>query len=731
MAQRRNFQPAPVASAVLLTLASIAAHAQSTSDSAGTLSAVQVNASADASAEGLSKPYAGGQVARGGRAGILGTKDNMDTPFSITSYTNELIQDRQAKSVGEVLQNDPTVRMARGFGNFQESYFIRGFLLSSDDVAYNGMYSLLPRQYIATELFERVEVLRGASTFLNGANPGGGGIGGSINLVPKRAPNEPLNRITVGTGSGGANTLSADIARRFGPDNATGIRVNAATRNGGTAVDKEDSQLGLLSAALDWRSRDVRLSGDIGWQENKLKETRTNVDISALASVPAAPDNATNWAQPGAYSNERDLFGTLRGEFDINDHLTAWAALGARRSSEANSLANLVLSDASTGAGSTYRFDNTRKDSVLTTEAGLRGKFQTGSVGHEWVVSAASFKLEKKNAYAMDFGNQQSTNLYNPVATPLPAISAPAFTGNTLASPALTGRTEMTSLALGDTLSLFGGSTLLTLGARHQTLDIDNYDYGTGALSSNYNKSRLSPMAGVVYKLNKQYSLYANYVEGLTQGSTAPSTAVNKGETLSPYISKQKEVGLKWDSGRFGGTLALFDTTRPRDFLNVSNNVFSASGEDRHQGMELTLQGEATRGLRLLGGLTLLSAEQKSTGSATTDGKQVIGVPKRQANLGAEWDVPGVPGLALDGRVVYTGASYADAVNTLKVSGWTRLDAGARYLTEVQGKLVTLRLRVDNLANKSYWASVGGYSGYGYLVAGAPRSVNLSASFDF
>ena len=74
----------------------------------------------------------------------------MDTPFSITSYTNELIQDRQARSVGDVLQNDAGVRVARGFGNFQESYFIRG----SDDVAYNGLYSLLPRQYIATELFE-------------------------------------------------------------------------------------------------------------------------------------------------------------------------------------------------------------------------------------------------------------------------------------------------------------------------------------------------------------------------------------------------------------------------------------------------------------------------------------------------------------------------------------------------------------------------------------------------
>lgn len=71
------------------------------------LPGITVSTSADASAEGLSPPYAGGQVARGGRAGILGTNDNMDTPFSITSYTNELIQDRQARSVGDVLQMIP------------------------------------------------------------------------------------------------------------------------------------------------------------------------------------------------------------------------------------------------------------------------------------------------------------------------------------------------------------------------------------------------------------------------------------------------------------------------------------------------------------------------------------------------------------------------------------------------------------------------------------------------
>lgn len=733
--RRPALTPAALAAALLFTLGAPAAWAQATASGTEpdgkTLSTVTVNASADASAQGLSPAYPGGQVARGGRAGILGTKDAMDTPFSITSYTNELIQDRHARSVGDVLQNDPTVRVARGFGNFQEAFFIRGFILDSDDTAYNGLYSLLPRQYIATELFERVEVLRGASAFLNGASPNGGGLGGSINLLPKRAPNEPLNRVTFGVASGGQTQVAADIARRFGPDGNTGIRVNAAARNGGTAVDHEDVQLGLLAVGLDWRSRDVRLSGDIGWQDHKLKNTRTNVTLgSAMTTVPGVPDNQTNFAQPWSYSNERDVFGTLRGEWDLSPSTTAWAAAGARRGEEANSLANLTVTNAASGAATTYRFDNTRKDSVNTGELGLRGKLQTGSVGHEWVAVASHYDFEKKNAYAMDWRNTHATNLYNPIATSLPGFSANTLFGGDLANPLRTGSTRLTSFALGDTMAFMDNRLLFTVGLRHQKMEIANYDYGTGLQTDRYDQSRTSPLLAAVYKVNKGLSVYANYVEGLSQGQTAPSTATNRGEMLAPYVSKQKEVGIKFDAGRVGGSVALFSTTKPRAFLNAAN-LFSTSGKDRHQGIELAVQGEATQGLRLLGGLTWLDAKQLTTGAAATDGQRVIGVPKLQANLGAEWDVPGVPGLAVDGRWVHTGASYANATSTLRVPGWNRLDVGARYMTEVQGKLVTLRARIDNLTNRNYWASVGGYPGSGYLVVGAPRTLSLSVSVDF
>ena len=731
----------PLALAIALGLCALAAPVafaqeapkEKDGDMPSQLPAVTVSATADK--QGLSRAYAGGQVARGGRAGILGTKDNLETPFSITAYTNELIQDRQARSVAEVLQNDPGIRAARGFGNFQEAYFIRGFILNSDDVAYNGLYSLLPRQYIASELFERVEVLRGASAFLMGASPNGSGIGGNISLLPKRAPVEPLTRLTVNAGSGGSGGAALDVARRFGPDKATGVRFNAAYRDGGTAVDDEKARTSVVALGLDWRSRDLRLSADLGWQDNRLTRTRPSVTVNGLTALPALPDNRANYAQPWTYSNERDTFGTLRGEWDLNDAVTAWAAYGARRSKEANRLANLTVTDPATGDGTFYRFENGRKDSVDTGEAGLRGKFRTGSVGHEWVVSASVFSLDTKNGYAMDFLNTQPTNLYTPARSALPAFSDSVYVGNSVDDPRINTRIRNRSVAIGDTLSLLDDALLITLGLRHQTLKVDSISATVrfldtitpGGVVTTYDRSKTSPVAGVVYRLSRQLSVYGNYIEGLNKGDSLAAQNGLPARDLAPYASRQKEVGLKYDGGRLGFGASYFTTDKPRAVLAQA----TAQGEDRHRGVELTAFGEATRDLKVLGGLTWLDAKQHGTGVAATEGKRTLGIPQVQANLGAEWEVRALQGLALDARVVHTGKVFADSANTLRVPAWTRLDAGARYLFEVQGTLLTLRARIDNLTNRKYWASAGGYPDQSYLVVGQPRSFNLSLAADF
>ncbi|MDM0013997.1 TonB-dependent receptor [Variovorax sp. J22P168] len=732
---RLPLRPVALACALALQAFVVAAQTAPAADAAaqgGTLATVTVEASADASAEGLAKPFAGGQVANGARVGLLGTTSLMDTPFSITSYTNQLIQDQQAQSVADVLLNAPSIRQARGFGNFQELYVVRGFPMFSDDIAYNGLYGMLPRQYIASEFFERVEVLLGPNAFLNGAAPGGSSIGGAINLVPKRAPNEPLTRVGLGVQSGGEGSGSFDIARRFGPDESTGVRLNGVYRNGGTGVDDEKRELGAVGVGIDWRSRNVRLSADVGYQDHTITEGRPSVTPGFGLPIPTPPDAKSNFAQPWTYSKERDTFGTVRGEVDFNDNVTGWVAGGMREGKESNSVANLTMTNVFGGA-SAYRFDNEREDKVSTGEIGVRGKFRTGSVGHNLVASANAYDDQERNAYGMS-GSTILTNIYAPVASLPPPANL--YTGGILSRPQVTEKTKTSSFAIADTMSFAQDTVLLTIGARRQTIEQTSYNFDSGLETSSYDESKTTPVAGVVFRATKDISVYGNYIEGLLKGDVAPSFTAsgqpiaNAGQVFAPAVSKQKEIGVKYENAGIGATAAVFEITKPQSF--VVNGVYGDNGEQRNRGFELAVFGEPVRGLRVLGGLTLLDAEQKRTEGGLTDGNDVIGVPRQQFNLGAEWDIPGVRGLAVNARFIYTSKQYADAANLQQLPDWNRFDLGARYLMDIgNGRLLTLRARVDNVFNKAYWASTGGYPGSNYLVMGAPRTFVLNASVDF
>ncbi|MNM17468.1 Ferrichrome receptor FcuA precursor [compost metagenome] len=727
--------PTPFALAAFV-LASSAAQAQTTAVDAQTMPTVVVNASADASAEGLSKAYAGGQVARGGRMGILGSVDMMDSPFGSTSYTQQFIADQQARSVGDLLQSDPAVRMSRGYGNFQEVYVIRGFALDSDDVAYNGLYGVLPRQYVSPELLERVEVFRGASAFLNGAAPGGSGIGGAINLMPKRAGNTPLTELTVGVESGGHAYAAIDVARRFGENKEFGVRVNAAKRQGETSIKREDHDVGMFSVGLDYRGRNYRLSADAGYQNFDLTAPRPSVNAGNLATLPGAPDASKNFAQPWSYSKEHDVFGTARAEVDVAKDVVAWAAFGSRSTKESNSLAQPTLTSLN-GDASVYRFDNARKQEIRTGELGIRGKLTTGAVKHSLVASWSGHWNEAKNAYAISDYAGLPTNIYRPVDVAMPP-TLEDNSGGVMSDPRLTQKTILNSYAVADTMAFLDEQLLLTVGLRRQQIRDAAYAYGTAVQYSSYDKSATTPVAGIVYKASKNVSLYANYIEALVKGPVASGTyfdgkdqvaVSNLGEVFAPYKSKQKEIGVKYDGGKLGMSAALFSTAKPLPAIVGSRATLS--GEQRNQGLELSIFGTPMAGVRLLGGLTWLDTQQRNTDKPLNNGKNAIGAPKTQLSVGGEWDVPGAPGLSLNARTVYTSTQYADLANSKQLPSWTRLDIGARYLTQVAGHDVTLRARIDNVADRSYWASAVSSFDAGSLVLAAPRTFVVSGSVAF
>ena len=721
-------------STAIVLLAATQAQAQSAAAPAAAASDApvqQVVISADASAGGLKPPYAGGQVARGGRVGLLGSADVMDTPFTITNYTSKLIQDQQSASLADVLQNDPAVRVTRGFGNFQQAYMVRGLVIYSDDISYNGLYGLLPRQYLAAELVERVEVLRGASAFLNGAAPGGSGLGGAINVMPKRAGNAPQAEVTI-VAEAGQVSEAVDVGRRFGAEKNLGLRANVVHREGDTAVDGEKGKLDAALLGADFHLGGLRASADFGTQDNLMKASTPNVNVSG--AIPSAPDASRQIAQPWTYSHERDTFGTLRAEVDIASNLTAWAAAGFRDGHEDNQLETITI-DGSSLAASLYGSANVRKDSIKTGEVGLRGTFATGPVKHAVVGSYASYQWVSKNAFAF-------SNYLSPVAagtmndTTFIAVPDETFYtgGSNLAHPLTTLREITSSEALADTLSFADDRVRLTLGARRQQIESTSFDYGSGAQTTPASReARITPVAGLVFKLNQQVSLYGSYIEGLVAGDVAPQTwfdsgfnahpVLNAGQAFKPYQTKQGEIGVKVDTGRYGGTVSVFRSQKPNYAVDQSTSLFEQVSTQHNRGAEISVYGEALPGVRVLGGASLLDAR--------LDGKDAIGSPKSQFNLGFDFDVPGVEGLAFSVRGVHTAKQFADTANTQAVPSWNRFDVGGRYVVDVQSHEVTLRAGVNNVANRNYWASAGGYPGAGYLTVGAPRTWTFSGTFAY
>jgi iron complex outermembrane receptor protein len=699
------------------------------SSGGATLAPIMVTANREGPG-GLPGAYAGGQVARGGRVGMLGNKDVMDTPFSQTSYTSQTIQDQQARTLQEMLANDPSVTTnTSSAGNFNETTTIRGFQDSANvgfagSGSLNGLAGISPLMSADMDYVERVEVLRGASALLNGmAASGYGGIGGTVNLITKQADDEPLTQFTTRYANRSQFGMLLDLGRRFGERNEFGIRFNGAYRKGDTAVEPESARNGSSALSLDYRGERVRLAADLVHQENQASPMNAQrVSTSNTVGVPRAPDAGTSFNPPWSQSAARSTMAMLRGEVDISDDVTAYGAIGKQ---EFDYSFHGPLYPRLQDAGGTYSWSslynyNTHYD-VLAMQGGLKARVRTGPISHELSLNLQKSELDLDIASYL--GRYSATaNLYNPVLGPSPFIPG---AGN----PERYLESRTSSAGIADTMSMLDGRVQFIAGARRQR--VEQFSVSE---NSQYEKAVWTPALALVVKPRENVSLYVSHIEALQAGEIVSSDFANSGTVMPPYVSKQHEVGAKVDWGKLITTLALFQITRQStttvDGPNGGLPTLVANGRQRNRGLELNAYGEVARGVRLLGGLTLLDAVLTQTQDGLQDGNRAAGVPKFRAVIGGEWDTPFLPGLTLTGRVSYTGKQTINTTDqSPKTPAWTTLDLGARYAiaSSWTKEPVVIRLNVDNALNKNYWTTTGG----NVLYLGAPRTVRLSATFNF
>ncbi len=693
------------------------------------LDPVQVQGNAvpsQAMIDNIMPPYAGGQVATGGQVGLLGNRDVMDTPFNETSYTAKKAQDQQAKTVRDVLIDNPSVRSAWPDGGpGADATIIRGFLVVPSNTTYGGLYGVLPGNSIMAELAERIEVLNGPSAMLNGMAPNANSIGGTINVVPKRAPDEPLTQATAGYNSTAQFGGHADLARRFGTDKQFGVRFNGVFRAGETSVARNTDERALALLGLDFRGERVRFSADLGYQYQYIGGVIPYVTLSTAAVPMVGPSMArNNFGQPWNYSQRKDLFGVFRSELDLTEGVTAYVAFGAR-SSRLNTLmggTTISVTDAN-GNGTASTSVNGGYDIYRTGEAGLRALVDTGPIGHAFNFSASTVDQETGSVFNF-VGTSYATNIYTPTVIAKPNVANPVVNK--------TASFQLSSLAVADTLSAADKRIQLTVGGRFQRVASANFSATTGLQTSNYDQSAFTPAAALVFKPWQNVSIYGNFIQALQPGTIVGSTFANAGEIFAPYKSTQFEAGVKVDWGRFTTTLSAFQITQPSTVTDTATNTLNLAGQQRNQGLEFNFFGEPMAGVRLLGGVMFLDAVLTQTQGGLTDGWRAPASPDLQLNLAGEWDTPFVRGMTLTGRVIYTSSQYLDVQTPRRsIPDWARLDLGVRYtfdnLRSPTGQPIAVRFNVDNVLDANYWATTNS----SLLVLGAPRTFRLSTTVNF
>lgn len=671
--------------------------------------------------------HADGRIADQSNLGALGEKATIDTPFTVTTYTDKLIEQQQASTIGEVLKNDASIRTTTNQGHLNENFKLRGFDVNHEDMNYNGFYGVAPYGRMPTDFLESVTVLKGPNALVAGVAPTGS-VGGVIIANSKRADKE-LTRISTSFEDDSYYKSGFDISRRFGDQKQFGVRINGSYADGEHFIDGMNDRQALGAIAADYTTDKLKINFDsYAIRENRKGGSPAMVAMggrNSINQVIAAPKGDSNFFS-NLEGNTESQFVGLSGEYKFTPDFKTFAGIGyIEKSYDGHLFGTRMIVNKTDGTASSQYYRVGSEEHNTAANAGFETKFKTGSIQHTLGLRADYLTRQ----YTQHKGATQktfTTNLYHPTTTGTMPDTYPEIIPY--------GDNEYVSYTLTDQVSMLDDKLQLILGARYQDIDTKNLVKKTG-----YSEDKVSPSIGIVVKpFGENLSFYTSYVEGLSEGATVDATLEkvdpNAGKTFAPYQTKQYEIGSKYQLGSWLHTLAIYQIEKPgllvSPYADSSHPTFTQittdGAESRSRGVEWSFSGNVIDNLSVMGNLAYIDAEL--TKSATNQGKKVYGVPDFTASLGLDYSVPKIDGLNVNARASYVSDQYLNDDNSLELPDYTIVDLGARYQTKLGGVNTTFLANVDNVTNKKYWE---GAFNSNYALIGAARTYKVGVTFDF
>jgi outer membrane receptor for ferric coprogen and ferric-rhodotorulic acid len=693
-----------------------------------------VERSTDATTEG-SGSYATRAVTIG-----KGTHTLKEIPQSVTVMTRKQMDDQDLTDLKDAANKTTGLVGVQGVG--------KGMILTSrgfqiDDWQYDGVP--IPRNTYALGnwatqdliFFDRMEVLRGASGLLQGT----GSPGGAINLVRKRGQNASTVTVTGKAGSWDHYGLQLDAG---GPLNQTGTvrgRFVADEDQSDSFIDYEWSKTHSLYGALDI---DLREDTTLGLAVSRSDSESRPMIRGLPRYADGKPVDLSRSTYSGARWNHSDIdvttvYADLEHRF--NDD---WAfKVGAVRMTEANKAKNQRLQTSGAGleadgSGVQYAdfvtdFDSTK----IGLDMNLTGRFEALSMQQEVMVGGNYAQLKSDDRFARTFNNSSDT-IFG-IDHNRPEISYDGLL-NTTGGRATPSKYDIRQKGLYGSWRIKPIESLtLVLGSRVSWYDY-RYTSSTQVAFSNVaipdadsttnETGEVTPYAGIVYDLNREWAVYASYTD-VFEPQTVRDTG---GSMLKPVIGSNYEIGLKGEllDGRINTSLAVFRYDQENRPVNDLASGFAcdgwycstSSGKVRSQGIDAEISGEVLTGLQLFAGYTYNTT--KYLEDPDNEGKVFSNwTPKHMLRVWSNYQFSG------DWSRVSTGLGFTTQSHTLgyehtfDVPGYTVWNARLGYQLT---KEIGLALNANNLFDKHYYTA-----GYDQLNGnnnfGDPRNMMFSVKY--
>ncbi len=655
------------------------------------------------------------------RASVAGFADAplLQTPASVSVITREQMQALNLRSTTDASRYDASIGDAYNAVGYAEQFSIRGFKLDNARSYRKDGLAISGDTQIPLENKDRIEVLKG----LAGLQAGVAAPGGIVNYATKRPTNETLRSALLEVSERGTVLGTLDLGGRFA-DRRFGYRINLAGERLRSYIDGADGHRNFISGAFDWQiTPQALLQIDADYQKKSQVSAPGFQLIDGVSLPHVAADTMLN-NQPWSYPVETESSNIgVRFQYRFNPD---WqAVVGANRHDFKRddytafpygcTAQELYPGFCGNGDYDVYDYRSLgEKKKPLAAQAMLQGRFATGALRHELTAGLSYFQNKERWAdYLYEYAGV--SNIHRPVA-----VQPLAWTSD----PATERRVDRESSAFVQDIVGLTDALKLHAGARYTKVRRNEL-----GLTAQTDAGFWLPNVALVYSPRANVSGYVSYAQGLEHGGIAPIGTTFPNRALAPGKSKQVEAGVKAEVRGISLAAAVFQIDKGLEYTDATN-TFVRNGEARHRGLEMSAQGKATRALTVGASLAALHTEQDGTGQAFFDGKRVTNVPAFRSTVFADYALPQVPGLSVNGDWQFVAKKAFDQANTVMVPKYHVVNLGASYATRAAGRPLTLRAQVRNAFDKFYWRDVTQDLG-GYLFPGPERTFRVSAQLDF